>query len=114
MDDFFGTVSDVVHSGNPQHLVFDFQPFIYAFGFCHLFNESVKPFRCLFIHIGKVTVQFASENESVVECRAMLFEIGESFSAPHSDGTFVGFGKSYVRDIIITDECVWRLNDIQS
>ena len=50
----------LIHSTNPQHRVFYFKLFGHALLVSHLLNQSKHHFRCLFVNIGKVIIQFAA------------------------------------------------------
>ncbi|EDM50223.1 hypothetical protein EUBVEN_02875 [Eubacterium ventriosum ATCC 27560] len=50
----------LVHSSNPQHRVFCFELFGYPLLASHLLDQSKHHFRCLFVNISKITVQFSA------------------------------------------------------
>ena len=58
-DDFFGSVTDRVHGLYPQHLIVCFHGFGHTLGLFHLLNDKAAPFRCLFVQVSKVSMQFA-------------------------------------------------------
>lgn len=50
----------LVHFANPKHRIFRFKLFGHALLVSHLLDQSKHHIRCLFINIGKVTVQLAA------------------------------------------------------
>jgi hypothetical protein len=58
-DDFFGSVTDRVHGLYPQYLIVCFHGFGHTLGLFHLLNDKAAPFRCLFVQVSKVSMQFA-------------------------------------------------------
>ena len=49
-----GLITDTIHFSHPQHLIFGFKLFVYAFFLNELLNKSVKHFASLFINISKI------------------------------------------------------------
>ena len=43
----------------PQHLIVCFHGFGHTLGLFHLLNDKAAPFRCLFVQVSKVSMQFA-------------------------------------------------------
>ena len=48
-----------LHGLYPQHLIVCFHGFGHALGLFHLLNDKAAPFRCLFVQVSKVSMQFA-------------------------------------------------------
>ena len=65
-------VADVVHSPNPQHLVFRFDRFRYVFLFGEFFYQPREHFLCLPVNVGKITVQLAACQQNVATYPVIL------------------------------------------
>ena len=70
IDTLHSSVADVLHSTNPQHLIFRFDRFIYAISF------------------GKITAQPTACQKRCIGCLFMLFEISFAPLSPNSNSSF--------------------------
>ena len=61
--DFCCTVTNIIHSRNPQHLIVCFKLFGYAFFFGELFYQPKEQFLCLFIYVGEICGQLAARQQ---------------------------------------------------
>ena len=65
--DFHCSTTDVIHSGNPLHLVICFKFFGHTLTLCHLFYEPKEHFFRLFVDVRKVAVELAGGQQSEVQ-----------------------------------------------
>ena len=56
----YRSISDIVHTSNPLHLIGGFQLLSHALTLCHLLYQPFKRFLGLFVNVSKVVVQFAA------------------------------------------------------
>ena len=61
-----------IHLLYPQHLVFRFDRFRYAFLFGEFFYQPREHFLCLPVNVGKITVQLAACQQNVVTYPVIL------------------------------------------
>ena len=71
-DDFFCTVSNIVHPPHPRHLVGGFELFGDIFFFGKVFYQSRKELLGLFFDIGKVGIEFSGSEQIVIQNFVML------------------------------------------
>ena len=75
-NDFYSSTSDIVHSPNPQHLVFRFEGFRYALLFGKLLYQPRKQCFCLLVKVCKICGKpfWPSNGQEVLcseECKAI-------------------------------------------
>lgn len=78
-------ILNIAHFLRPQHLIFSFEFFCYAFFCGKLFYHPKKHIFRLFINISKVTVQFSTCEKIEIENSAILFEIPQMPLSPNAD-----------------------------
>lgn len=91
--DFHSPITDVVHSANPSRWIGGFQCLRNTFMLRHLFYYPRKHIFCLFVNIGKVTVQLVACEQSSISCSFMLFQITFVPLSPYADGLCFLFGQ---------------------
>jgi len=96
------TVADIVHSLHPQHLVFCFELFGYAFLFGELFSQPKEHILCLLVDVGEVGGEFAACQQIGVSDFVVLFDVPQMPLAPYPDINLWLFGQLQTRQIIIT------------
>lgn len=96
------TVTDIVHSRNPHHLVFRFELFGYAFLFGELFYQPKEHILCLLVDVGEVGGEFAACQQIGVSDFVVLFDVPQMPLAPYPDFNLWLFGQLQTRQIIIT------------
>lgn len=74
-DSFFCTLPDVVHPANPGHLVLCFQLLVDAFCRGHSGNHKIHSLDTGGFRFHKVVVQFAGEDQLLIEPGAMFLQI---------------------------------------
>ena len=72
-------------------------------GFCHLADNQVQPVRCLFVQIGKGSVELAGQKQVTVNHRAKLFQIGLVQPSPVTNGA-VFLRQLQIRHIVIAHQ----------
>ena len=75
LDDFLGTVSDIVHPTHPFQLIGGFQGFGHALGFLHLPDGQCKLFLGLLVQLGKIVAQFTGQEQLIVPDGVLLLQI---------------------------------------
>lgn len=73
--DFCCFTADVIHSGNPLHLIDRLELFGYALMICHLFYEPKEHFFRLLVDVSKVVVKLACGQQIEVQRLFVLFNI---------------------------------------
>ena len=73
--DFLRTVADAVHSTNPRHLVGCLHFLGHALSGLHLLNNQGQPLLHLFVQISEVCPELTTEDQVIVEDRAVFLEI---------------------------------------
>ena len=73
IDEFSGTILNVVHAAYPFHLVICLECFSDALGCCHLTYQLREQFFRLMIYIGKVFIQPAACQQTSIGSFAMFF-----------------------------------------
>lgn len=66
---------NVVHPTDPSHLIDCFQRLSNTLSFHHLLDDGAHHFLCLLVNVGKVAVQLATQQQSVIKGSAVFFEI---------------------------------------
>ena len=102
-NNFFCPVADVIATLHPFHLICSFQFFRHTLGSFHLFHDSVKPFLCLFIQIGKIRPEFPGQDKTAVPGRVVFFQISP-VQASVFPNKAVFLRQFQVRDIVIPDK----------
>ena len=75
IDEFSGTILNVVHAVYPFHLVGCFERFGDTFGCCHLTYQLREQFFRLMVYISKVFIQLAACQQTSIGSFAMFFQI---------------------------------------
>ena len=82
---FYSSISDVIHPGNPLHLIACLELFGHTFTLCHLFYEPKKHILSLFVYICKVSVQFAFCEQGRIKTFAVHLDILQVPLSPNAD-----------------------------
>ena len=82
--------TNIVHPSHPSHLVGGFQRLGNTLRLGHLLSNSVQPFLCLLVNIGKVAVKTATEQQAGIAGLAIFFDVPQVPLAPQADGLFLG------------------------
>ena len=99
VDDFGGTVADVVHPADPFELVICFELFGDALIGFHLVYQLRKHVFRQSVDFGEVVVEGAVYHQFGVQKLLVFADVGEIAFAPNAD---VGFGELEARDVLIT------------
>ena len=111
----FRTVTDIVHSLHPQHLILCFELFGYTFFFGKLFYYPKKEFLRLLVNIGKIIGQLAARQQIDIADFMVLLDIPQMPLTPNADFNLWLFGERKARQIIIAlqlifDTCLFVVN----
>ena len=85
INDFRCTVADIVHSCNPQHLVFRFELFGHAFLFGKLLYQPKESLLCLIVDVSEVSGELAARQQIGVSDFVVLLDVPQMPLAPNPD-----------------------------
>lgn len=100
-DDFCCRCPYCIHSLHPKHLIFGFERFHDTFLFSELLYQSKEHILRLRIQICKVTVEFTSEKQAVIQSLAILADIPQMSLSPYADGLLFFFRNCQTGNVII-------------
>ena len=102
-DDFRCSFLNVAHTANPFNLILLFKLFGDSFPFHHLLCEGVKHTPCLFVNVGKVSVESEVADERIIKDSLVVLKVAFVQASPLAYRPFVFlFGKYKVGQIIVT------------
>ena len=102
----FRSVADIVHTLHPQHLIFCFELFGYAFLFGELFYQPKEHILCLIVDISKVSGQFAACQPIGIVDFVVLLDVAQMPFSPYPDFNLRLLGQFQTRQIAIALQLV--------
>ena len=99
MNDFRCSVTDVVHTPHPLHLIFSFEPLRDPFLFRQSFDQLKKHGFGLCINRNQMVIQLAAEKQGIVEWPPLYFQVMSPPLPPGANGS--GFRQRQIGQEII-------------
>ena len=97
----FRTVTDIVHSLHPQHLIICFELLSHAFLFGELFYQPKEHILCLLVDVGEVGGELAACQQIGIADFVVLLDVTQMPLAPYSDFYLRLFGERQARQVVI-------------
>ena len=105
-DSFFRTLPDAVHPTNPGHLVLCFQLLVDAFCLGHPGNHKIHSLDTGGFRFHKVVVQFAGEDQLLIEPGAMFLQIRFTHPAVVTDALMGSVREIQIGEVVVTMQCI--------
>ena len=96
------TVTDIVHSLHPQHLIVRFELFGYSFLFGELFYQPKEHILCLLVDVSEVGGELAARQQIGIADFVVLLDVAQMPFSPYPNLNLRLFGQFQTRQIIIT------------